>query len=341
MSFQVRSEQRPVKNGLDNEFYVLESSQGATRAEIWPALGFNCCGWRAELGGQACSLLYAAPNIYEDTRPTRSGIPILFPFPNRIRDGRFDWHGQTYPLTKNDSNLKNAIHGFACRSRWRIIDQGAGEQEAWLTGEFWASQDNPEALRVWPADHRIRLTYRLSRLRLRLEAVVDNPGNAPLPFGLGFHPYFCIPLVGNDSSSECVVDVDADRFWELSESLPTGKLLPVDAGRDLTKPRPYSELQLDDVLAARKSASDQLRKIGSVAQRAVGVQLQVWADPAFHTIVVFTPAHRQAFCIEPYTCTTDAINLQARGVDAGMLVLAPGESWRGTVELRVGAYNAC
>jgi aldose 1-epimerase len=52
-------------------------------------------------------------------------------------------------------------------------------------------------------------------------------------------------------------------------------------------------------------------------------------------VVVFTPANRQAFCIEPYTCVTDAINLQQQGVDAGLLVLPPGEKWSGVVEIAV------
>jgi aldose 1-epimerase len=52
-------------------------------------------------------------------------------------------------------------------------------------------------------------------------------------------------------------------------------------------------------------------------------------------MVVYTPAHRQAFCIEPYTCVTDAVNLQARGIETGWRVLAPGDRWTGVVELRV------
>jgi aldose 1-epimerase len=50
-------------------------------------------------------------------------------------------------------------------------------------------------------------------------------------------------------------------------------------------------------------------------------------------MVVYTPAHRQAFCVEPYTCATDAVNLQARGIDAGWLVLPPGEKWTAVVEM--------
>jgi aldose 1-epimerase len=53
----------------------------------------------------------------------------------------------------------------------------------------------------------------------------------------------------------------------------------------------------------------------------------------FRELVAFTPAHRQAVCLEPYTCITDAINLQQRGIPAGLLVLAPGGRWTGVVGL--------
>jgi aldose 1-epimerase len=61
----------------------------------------------------------------------------------------------------------------------------------------------------------------------------------------------------------------------------------------------------------------------------------MYCSPVFRELVVFTPPHRQAFCVEPYTCTTDAINLQTRGVDAGWLTLAPGTRFEAVVELRL------
>ena len=65
--------------------------------------------------------------------------------------------------------------------------------------------------------------------------------------------------------------------------------------------------------------------------------LRLRASSAFREAVVFTPPHRQAFCVEPYTCATDAINLQQRGLDAGLLVLQPGQSWSGVVEFAVAS----
>ena len=63
--------------------------------------------------------------------------------------------------------------------------------------------------------------------------------------------------------------------------------------------------------------------------------LGILTDASFRELVVFTPPHRQAVCIEPYTSTGDAINLHERGIDAGLLVLEPGATWNGVVELRL------
>jgi aldose 1-epimerase len=50
--------------------------------------------------------------------------------------------------------------------------------------------------------------------------------------------------------------------------------------------------------------------------------------------VLFTPAHRKAVAIEPYSCSADASNLAARGVDSGWRVLAAGAAREAVVEYR-------
>jgi aldose 1-epimerase len=70
-------------------------------------------------------------------------------------------------------------------------------------------------------------------------------------------------------------------------------------------------------------------------QGAAGATLHLHTGSEFRDLVIFTPPHRQAFCVEPYTCTSDAINLQARGVESGWRVLSPGQRWRAIVELRI------
>src|SRR5438477_9846247 len=109
MAFQVRTASRPTSGGQEATVYVLEEASGQARAEVWPGLGFNCFAWQAVRAGQALDLLYADPQLFQGGRPTRSGIPVLFPFPNRIRDGRFSWRGRPYELPRNDPSAHNAI----------------------------------------------------------------------------------------------------------------------------------------------------------------------------------------------------------------------------------------
>ncbi len=146
MPFEMTWEQRANSFGLDDRIAVLRA--GNSCLEVWPALGCNAYRW--QVGGH--EILYRNPQFFAENRPTRSGLPILFPFPNRIRDGRFTWDGKQYHLPLGDPSGKNAIHGFAFRRAWRVVDQGAHASNAWITGEFHGSIDAPETLPLWPAD---------------------------------------------------------------------------------------------------------------------------------------------------------------------------------------------
>jgi aldose 1-epimerase len=339
MAFQVRSEPRQSRAHPGSTVVLLEDNATGTGAEVWPAHGFNCYRWHVMSEGEG-ELLFTNPQFFDEERPTRGGIPILFPFPNRIRNGRFAWAGKDYQLPLNDPGGKNAIHGFACRRPWRVVDQGADSASAWVTGEFQGSVDSPATRALWPADFRIRLTCRLTAHALRLDALVDNPDQIPLPFGLGYHPYFrVLPL----RASETYVEVPAVDYWQLEDSLPNGIRQRATGSRDLTKARPFSELSLDDVLTdldcTVQPGTDGLCRRGQVSGLAGELTIQLLASRDFREVVVFTPPHREAMCLEPYTCTTDAINLQQGGVNAGLLVLPPGGRWAGVVEmaLRLGS----
>lgn len=334
MSFQVRAEQRENTLGLDGTVWILEDTANGAGVEVWPAHGFNCYRWFVTRNSRRVELLYADPNFFTENRPTRSGIPILFPFPNRIRDGRFTWDGKRYELPRNDPGGKNALHGFACRRPWRVIDSSADGKSAWITAEFHGWRDALECRSLWPADYRLRLTYRLGTDSLRLEALVDNPDLRPLPFGLGYHPYFRVSGVANakpQAADEMLVQAPAQSYWVLQDNLPNGERMTVDHSRDLNSTRRFGDVTVDDVLTDLDltTGKDGLCHRG----RAGAISLQT--SPSFRELVVFTPPHRQAICLEPYTCTTDAINLQQRGVDAGWQVLAPGETWTGVVQMVV------
>ena len=60
-------------------------------------------------------------------------------------------------------------------------------------------------------------------------------------------------------------------------------------------------------------------------------------DRAFRECVVYTPPHREAICIEPYTCVAGAFSLAEPGIDAGIRIVPPGGSFHARVEIELTA----
>ena len=339
MRFTVQQEQRQLQ-GKEQTVYLLSSP--TMRAELWPGVGFNCLRWQIHWADAWHDLLYVAPDFAENPVPTRSGIPILFPFPNRIRDGKFRFNGRLFELPCNDSTKKNAIHGFVCRHPWRVLRARAKSDEASVQAIFQLSENAPpEVQALWPCDFRLIVTYRLSDAGLSVEALVENPTRTPLPFGLGYHPYFRLPGMAAEPNAigPLRLQTCARQYWELIDNLPTGGLLPVSGERDLRRGRVIGTTTLDDIWTDLPNPSAPAAAAGLI-ERAQLVsptnhRLAVWTSRAFRELVLFTPPHRNAVAIEPYTCVTDAINLFYRGIDSGWQELLPSHSWRGTVEFRL------
>ena len=307
---------------------TLTHASGST-ADVFVGFGFNCYRLRLVAGEKSADVLYAHPNFTSgQERPSGSGVPILFPFPGRIPGGKFSWDGVDYTLPATDGR-GNAIHGFVHHRRWRLLEQS----ETRAVGQFQASVDDASILKQWPADFRITATYTLEADALTMAYLVENPDDKPLPCGLGTHPYYKLPI-GGPSADECLISLPVRRQWELVELLPTGRQIALPAGTECDKPAAFGPLQFDSVFTDLSRGADGWSK-ASVTDPAAGLTLTARFSGEFRECVVYTPPHRQAICIEPLTCVPGAIGLHSQGVEAGLKILAPGDSFRATVRFEL------
>ena len=312
---------------------ITDHLSGST-ARIAPGQGFNCFEFLAVVDGRTVDVLDAVPDFERGgQRASGSGIPILFPFPNRIRGGRFAWKGADYHLPGTDK-WGNAIHGLCMDRPWRVVRQS----DDFVTGQFQLSVDAPDRRPLWPSDFVIEVDYELVRSRLRARFRISNPGGQLLPWGLGTHPYFKLPLGSESRLDDCLVEVPARSKWELENCLPTGQKLPVDDTSDLRDGAYLSTLKLDDVYTDLKFDGPQFDCL--VMDERAGLQVALTCPPIFREIVAFTPPQRAAVCLEPYTCPTDAINMQSRGLDVGWRVLGPGQEFHTWIDISVGSVVA-
>lgn len=312
------------------QIVTLRDRETGSTAQIAPELGFNCFRFAVPHRGQPVDVLYAHPEFAAGAeRPSGSGIPIMFPFPGRIPGTTFRWEGKSYELPDLDA-LGNAIHGFAMRRPWRVVEHDAGR----VVGEFHAWRDDPTLKDRWPADSIIRATYALRGNALEANYTIENPGQAPLPFGFGIHPYIRVPQ-GGRSADDCIVWLPVSERWVLKDMLPTGKRRVLAETEALDGGCRFGELKLDDVFTGlTDNAGITEASIQDPGGLAVAIR---WPVEHFRECVVYTPPHREAICIEPLTCAPSAAALAAKGIDAGWRVLQPGGKFEARVTIEATA----
>lgn len=289
--------------------------QGGLVAEVVPAWGDNCVSLRRAAGEDPI----LEPVDFEVLRrkPSSYGIPILFPFPNRIREGRFRFRGRDYAVDPR-------IHGFVRDKAWEVVGSGASPAEgAWIRAQLDARSHPEKILAQFPFPFVIEITHRLRGGALGIEAEIRNAGTEAMPFGFGLHPYF-------RRQAGARLCVPAELRWELAENLPTGRRLAVEGGYDFRQTKEIGDLALDDAFTGL-GATDGLCRCTLDAPTGDGVAVS-FDRMQFPELVVYTaPAPRRAVAIEPYTCPPDAFNLHERGLVEDSIVLKA----RGTRRLAV------
>lgn len=316
MAYRVSTEAR----GGGTVYTLRDESTGAS-ASILPAYGFNLFDLQLPMAGKVRPIIASAPNWAD--RPNGAGgngTPILFPYPNRIRAGVYQYKGKTYhlPITL----APNAIHGFALDAPWDVIEQKATATEASVTGRYQISKDTPKLSASWPVDAILQVRYALSGRRVTMTTTVINPTADELPYGFGIHPYFRLPITPGGDAEATRVILPASKYWVLQDLLPTGERRDVDAKFDFRKGQPRKGLSLDDVFTGIDYQGD--RATCRLVDLDLKAEFRLGFDRNFRELVVYTPRANDVISLEPYTQTTDAINLDAKGIDAGLRRLGHG-----------------
>jgi aldose 1-epimerase len=307
---------------------ITDRDSGSS-ARILASLGFNCFSWQPVISGQPHEMLWADGGFAAgDKRPSASGIPLLFPFPGRIGGARYVFEGREYELEPGDA-FGNAIHGFVLNRPWRVVEQSAAR----VVGEFQAAVDDRSILEHWPADFTIRVSYEVRGSELLSEIQYENSGEGPLPCGFATHAYFRLPLAEGGRQEDTIVTVPVEAFWELEKMIPTGRILPAPQSRELINGLPLADHQFDTVFT-RLRPSDDGDIHTRLADPKTGRTLTQSFDSSFTQCVVYTPGHREAICMEPYTCVPDAIRLAAAGRETGLQILQPGERFETSIRMQ-------
>ena len=111
--------------------------------------------------------------------------PILFPIVGVLKDGEAE---------SAEGAISLARHGLARLNQFEVVEQSASSVTLQL-------KSTEETLKAYPYDFELRLIFSVSDDTLTQTYEVTNTGNVTLPFTLGAHPAFNIPVPGVEAAS--------------------------------------------------------------------------------------------------------------------------------------------
>jgi len=240
---------------------------------------------------------------------------ILFPFPNRLRDGRYTWHGRDYSFPINNAGTNNAIHGFVRHESFQVERIELTSERATITSRFVADGKND----AYPFPFILDATFTMTaRSEFFATFSVTNQHQESIPVGLGWHPYFQLTARADEHRLQLC---PCERIEIDERMLPTGKRSPYS---DFLDERRLGETQLDTCFAALPTESI-VRAIVRAEHHALVIEAPREQFPFFQ---VFTPPARTSIAVEPMTCNVDAFHNRE-----GLVELQPNQNW--TTEFRL------
>ena len=253
------------------------------------------------LGSSLTSLAENNFNLIEPDTPTQL-YPgsVLAPWPNRIRDGRYQYNDLTYQLPLNEPQKGNALHGLVAYEQWEVIyDSETEVQLQYLL-------DKPD---IYPGKLSLNSFFKIENNQLEVKISAKNIGRKSAPYGISIHTYLVAGgIVKNNGLN---LKIPADKYLAVDET----RLLPIEL-RDVvnTKFDFQSGNEISDLFIdhAFKYSENQPRQVELLNPQGDGAVIEF--DDQSNWIQVHTADRdggeksRVAVAVEPMSCPPDAFN---------------------------------
>jgi len=250
-----------------------------------------------------------------------AGIPLLYPWANRLAEPRYRVLGQEVVLDKSSPLLHFDEHGLPMHGvPWPLL--------SWIVTEarqdFTAAQlewSTSNLLAVFPFRHRVELAATLRPDGLTLETTLVAGSESPVPVSFGFHPYFGLPELPR---AKWHLELPAMRKLLLDRrGIPTGDEEPFGGFN-----AELGENSFDDGFALMEEQTT-----FSVAGATCKVSVELLAGYGYAQI--FAPKDKDFIAFKPMTAPTSALTS-----GRGLRFVSPGERFRAVFRIRIDGSNA-
>ncbi|MEO9477974.1 MAG: hypothetical protein ABJG41_20690 [Cyclobacteriaceae bacterium] len=305
MQFRIR-EQEQVK-------LIELVSDGNVLFAVAPEYGARLTQLALKHKGECHDLLWEASP--EDCKTGAwSKNEILFPFPNRIEDGIYEYNGARYQLPINEKPFNNALHGMVREAKFEVLAQDVRENKASITLSY--KYDGNQ--HYYPFAFTFDVTYTIENNdTFTVIFDVKNDSEETLPFGIGWHPYFKL----GESLEGVKLDIPKTDHLLLGErNLPTGEEKPFDHTSLIV-----SEWNLDDCFRLREGEEAACQLFDDQ------LSLKMSGSPEYRYLQLFTPEGKGCVAVEPMTSGVNVFNNKE-----GLRLLEAGDQFSVSFKIALG-----
>jgi galactose mutarotase-like enzyme len=243
-------------------------------------------------GAELKSIRKGEVEYMHDANPTYWGrtAPYLFPNVGTIKDQQAVINGTAYPLPK---------HGFIRDQQFMLKEF----QEHKLTLSFRATADT---MKLYPFDFLFEVTYELTGATLSTTIRVVNLTGDTMPFNLGLHPAFKIPLYSDEKFEDYQIIFSVMQSFNIPTVFKDGTIDDAKTTRTFKDlkvlPLSYEDYK-NDALIFDKIKSKSVYLFNEKTKKGIKLSFK-----DFKTLGVWTPNQVKSpfICLEPWIGQGDA-----------------------------------
>lgn len=297
-----------------------QSNVGRQKLGLVPAMGGSVAIWQLERTGFASFDLFRPWNGMDHPgdplRIVRASYPLA-PWSNRISDGGFvvaEDGNKFRPIASNAAGMPYPIHGDAWQQHWQYQQHGAASLNMTLESDKFNGN---------PHHYRAVQTFKLVDGGMDQTLTVTHLDDAPLPYGLGLHPW----LPRNELTK---LQANVDGVWlSHADCLPKEHTADFPTSWDLNAGISAAGSLIDNCFTGWNGTAcvtwpDQKLQLTLQQQSQSTVSREVSAHSTQpNYLLVFRKATGEHFCLEPVSHPIDAFHQLGQ---PGLKMLKKGES---------------
>jgi aldose 1-epimerase len=239
------------------------------------------------------SILWSASNKNEIESKTINSFAgaQLFPYPNRVKNGRYSFNDKEFLLPQNDYPRNNALHGLVYNKPFKV--DGTDIEN----GEISISYHYQKQHSGYPFEVLLKNKFQLDENSLSIFTTIANIGSEDIPVGHGWHPYFNT----SPKADGYLLQISGNKHFPIDEHLiPYGNTEVLNSFSD------HSTIGAKELNHCFKLKENEVQRTELVIPKdRVTVTMITEGYPYLQ---VYTPPHRNCIALEPQTSIPDAFN---------------------------------